>query len=235
MNQIFKSENLSFAVETGGARSHGEHGADSSVQDRSDLIGGIAQRLHERGVFLGGPIGTFEAHGRDQFIRLLQAGLKPDSKLLDFGCGCLRGGLWTIPFLQSECYFGVEPNLEMLSAGRDELESAGLFEGKSGWFNCEPDYNFGAFNSHFPGLKYDFIMLGSIWTHCPAWAVKCCLEGFVKHGADDGVMLALVQLTLGPSNPNSEWVGKSHVSDKPGIVGYRWMIWSNGRKPPVWN
>jgi hypothetical protein len=43
-------------------------------------------------MFVGGPVKDFEKLGRLQLMLLLQEGVYPHSKVLDIGCGCLRGG-----------------------------------------------------------------------------------------------------------------------------------------------
>ena len=63
-------------------------------------------------IFLGGPTKFIEIVGRLQLIILLKEGLYPDSKVLDIGCGCLRGGYWLIHFLNPNCYFGIEPKYQ---------------------------------------------------------------------------------------------------------------------------
>ena len=77
-----------------------------------------AEMLGEK-TFLGVPVRGFERGGRELFIYLLNAGLDPASKLVDIGCGVLRGGYWLIHFLDPGCYFGIEPH-----TGR--LETPGL-------------------------------------------------------------------------------------------------------------
>jgi hypothetical protein len=57
-----------------------------------------AERLAKE-TFLGGPVRDFERVGRLQLITLLRSGLYPQSKVLDLGCGCLRGGYWLTHFL----------------------------------------------------------------------------------------------------------------------------------------
>ena len=46
-----------------------------------------ADEMMERHAFLGVPRETFEAGGRAQFVRLLNHGLTPESRVLDIGCG----------------------------------------------------------------------------------------------------------------------------------------------------
>ena len=78
------------------------------------------------GVFLGGPPKLFETAGRMQLILMLREGLYPTSKVLDVGCGCLRGGYWLINFLAPGGYCGVEPNRAMVEAGLTHLLDPGV-------------------------------------------------------------------------------------------------------------
>jgi hypothetical protein len=55
--------------------------------------------------------------GRNQLSILLRNGLIFDSRVLDVGCGVLRAGYWLIHFLDPDCYFGIEPNRVILTAG----------------------------------------------------------------------------------------------------------------------
>src|SRR5437016_2373816 len=66
---------------------------------------------------------------------LIREGLYPSSKVLDIGCGCLRGGYWLIHFLDRACYFGIEPDREMLHKGIESLLEPGLLESKQPRFD----------------------------------------------------------------------------------------------------
>src|SRR5215472_5771563 len=66
--------------------------AVSDLQTRADGM------ISEHG-FLGVPRETFAQAGREQLIALLADGLRPESRLLEFGCGCLRVAFWLIRFL----------------------------------------------------------------------------------------------------------------------------------------
>src|SRR5258708_22118404 len=59
--------------------------------------------------FLGVPVETFAEAGRRQLEALLEEGLRPESRVLDIGCGCLRAAYWLIHYLDPRCYCGLEP------------------------------------------------------------------------------------------------------------------------------
>jgi SAM-dependent methyltransferase len=63
---------------------------------------------------------------RFQFDFLLARGLRPEHRLLDIGCGTLRGGIPLIDYLQAEHYIGIEARGQILIEARKELAEAGL-------------------------------------------------------------------------------------------------------------
>jgi len=85
-----------------------------------------AELLSEK-TFLGFPAADFEKADREQLSYLLLAGLNPDSRLVDVGCGVLRAGYWLIHFLDSGCYFGIEPHTRRLEMGSHESDVPGAF------------------------------------------------------------------------------------------------------------
>ena len=56
------------------------------------------------------------ALGRCIFDFAVESGLRPEHRLLDFGCGGLRFGVWAIRYLDAGNYFGVEKDFGSLEA-----------------------------------------------------------------------------------------------------------------------
>jgi SAM-dependent methyltransferase len=54
--------------------------------------------------------------GRFRFDFLIAHGLTPRDRLLDLGCGAGRLGIWLIPYLEPDHYFGVDSHLRSLVA-----------------------------------------------------------------------------------------------------------------------
>ena len=54
--------------------------------------------------------------GRYLFDFVVDSGVRPEHRLLDFGCGALRLGIWVIPYLEAGNYFGVDSHLVSLEA-----------------------------------------------------------------------------------------------------------------------
>jgi SAM-dependent methyltransferase len=143
-----------------------------------------AKKIAAEGIFLGGKQERFVIAGRTLFITLLSEGLFPGSKVLDIGCGCLRGGYWLIHFLEKGCYCGIEPNREMLDAGLKILLEPGLLDLKQPRFDHDPDFNFANFKE-----KFDFLVGLSIWTHAAKSQIQVMLDGFVEHASPGGVFI----------------------------------------------
>ena len=177
-----------------------------------------AQALEANGVFLGGPIRKFEPVGRNQLSILLRSGLNFDSKVLDVGCGCLRAGYWLINFLKPDCYFGIEPNTEMLGAGQQHIVTQPVIDAKGAKFDSNAEFNFQVFDATF-----DFVIARSIWTHASAIQIEKMLDEFVATTTDSGVFVTSFKPTRWYEKQYSgtEWVGKSDTSDEGGIVRYR--------------
>jgi SAM-dependent methyltransferase len=173
-------------------------------------------------VFLGGGLDDFELVGRLQLITLLGAGLDFNSKVLDIGCGCLRAGYWLIHFLNPSCYFGIEPNREMLEAGLHGLFEPGVLDLKRPKF----DHN-AQFNSSVFGEKFDFFLARSVWTHAAKGHIQQMLDAFVRDSTNQGIFLTSY-LPAGWRNRDysgEDWVGRSHESNKPGMVhhSFKWI------------
>ena len=63
--------------------------------------------------------GMWEEIGKLQYELVVREGLLPRHKLLDVGCGSLRGGVHFIRYLDSGNYYGMDKNEKLLSAGHD--------------------------------------------------------------------------------------------------------------------
>jgi len=181
-----------------------------------------AEKLSEK-VFLGGPVQWFETIGRLQLITLLSEGLYPESKILDIGCGCLRGGYWLIHFLNSDCYFGIEPNQEMLEAGISNLLEPDLLKQKQPRFDNNTKFDSSVFNE-----KFDFFLARSIWTHSSKDNILTMLKAFLRDSKKNGIFLTSVYkkrfFSKRSDYKGNKWVGRSHECNKAGQV-YHSLSW----------
>lgn len=184
------------------------------IQAKGELI--------DKEVFNGGPIDSFSEIGRLYLITLLKIGLHPGSKVLDVGCGALRGGYWIINFLSPNNYYGIEPNVEMLNVGKRVMLGEELLEEKKPSFDHNSDFDFSVFNS-----KFDFVVARSIWSHTSKSQIQKMLDSFVDNSNPDGVFLTsyLRPFSSKDDYKGSDWVGKSHESNEVGIVfhSFSWI------------
>lgn len=143
--------------------------------------------------------------------------------VLDIGCGCLRGGRWLIPYLNSDCYFGVEPNVEMLEIGKKIVIDSKILQDKKPKFNTNSDFEFDVF-----GTTFDYFIARSIWTHSSKKQIEKMLDQFVRHSSPSARFLTSYMRPRIPfldGYKGESWVGKSHESDQPGIARHslRWI------------
>ncbi len=174
------------------------------------------QRMVALGGFLGVPLEGFEEEGRLQLATLLRLGLRPQSKLLDIGCGCLRAGYWLIHFLDAACYHGIEPHRGRLELGLSCLLEPEVIEAKQPRFDSNAEFDVGVFSERF-----DFFLARSIWTHAAKPHIRTMLDGFVRHAAPGAIFLTSYLppgAAEGPDYGGDTWVGTSHECDVPGVI-----------------
>ena len=129
--------------------------------------------------------GLWDEIGQLQFDFLCANGLEVQHKLLDFGCGSLRGGLRFIEYLAEGNYTGVDISAEALDAGRVFLGEAGLEEKKpilrlSGGLSFDD----------FAGETFDFIIAQSVLTHMPPENIEIILVNVHKVMHAESVLFA---------------------------------------------
>jgi SAM-dependent methyltransferase len=117
--------------------------------------------------------GLWSEIGSLQLAFLKQRGLAPGMRLLDVGCGCFRGGVHFVRYLGPGDYYGVDINASLIEAGFErEIEPAGL-SGRlpRGNVACAADFG----HTAFPGVRFDFALAQSLFTHLSLNRVRLCL------------------------------------------------------------
>lgn len=182
-----------------------------------------AEEMMLRHGFLGVPVETFEQAGRSQLTELLKEGLNPESKVLEFGCGCLRIAYWLVRFLDPGCYFGIEPASQRVEYGLSYLFEAEEVKFKQPRFDFNPRFNSSVF-----GTRFDFFLARSIWTHASKWQVQASLDSFIRDSSPTSVFLASYLPARSPEEDyhGDHWVGTSHECDTPGVIRHSlgWLI-----------
>lgn len=154
----------------------------SSYYDTTAIARQVAEGRHRDSVG-----GMWDEIGRLQFDFLVSQGLLPRHKLVDIGCGCLRGGVHFVGYLEPGNYFGIDINQSLLDAGYDaELAALGL-QAKLPRANllCSSVFDFGAL-----GADFDFAMAQSLFTHLPWDQIRLCLTRLAPKTAPSGRLFA---------------------------------------------
>jgi len=139
----------------------------NAYDDTKAIETGVAEGRH-RGL-VGG---MWDEIGQLQFAYLSANGLTPGARLLDIGCGSLRGGVHFVGYLEPGHYFGLDSNPSLLEAGYEkELGPLGL-QDKLPRANLATDGEF-----RFEGYDepFDFALAQSLFTHLPINHLRLCL------------------------------------------------------------
>lgn len=129
--------------------------------------------------------GMWDEIGLLQFNFMVEMGLKPHHLLLDIGCGSLRGGVHFIKYLDEGHYFGVDKDPKLIELGMAvELPKYGLGN-KQASFVANPDFDFVMF-----GVKFDFAIAQSLFTHLPLNDIMVCLDNARRVLVDEGRLYA---------------------------------------------
>jgi len=116
--------------------------------------------------------GMWDEIGKLQFDHLVNAGLMPSDRLLDVGCGCLRGGTHFVEYLEAGNYFGIDISEDLLNAGYEvELGKLNL-QHKLPRENLLTTQDFDA--TPF-AVEFDAVLALSVFTHLPINHIKLCL------------------------------------------------------------
>jgi SAM-dependent methyltransferase len=113
--------------------------------------------------------GMWDEIGRLQCDFLISAGLRPDHRLIDVGCGALRGGIHFIKYLAAGKYHGLDINASLIEAGKREIELAGLADQQA---NLLVNERFEMFRFN---VNFDFGIAQSVFTHLPLNHIISCL------------------------------------------------------------
>lgn len=136
----------------------------------------IDKKIHRE--FIGG---LWDELGKLQLEFLIKSGLKPNHKLLDIGCGCLRGGLYYLKYLDDRNYFGLDINHSLIEAGKIEVEEAGLSHKKPNLI-VDDSFSLERFDT-----KFNFIVSISVFTHLSFNIIVRCLSKARENLLPNGV------------------------------------------------
>ena len=107
--------------------------------------------------------------GQLQFDFMLEQGLQPQDQLLDIGCGCLRGGVRFLEYLETGNYYGLDINASLIKAAWHELKLAKLEEKKPN-LQVSEKFEIEKFQQQF-----DYMLAISLFSHLPINIIIRCL------------------------------------------------------------
>jgi len=120
--------------------------------------------------------GMWHELGELQFEFLKRRGLKPHHRLLDIGCGTLRGGRHFIRYLDVSNYTGLDVSPEALKHAKTVINQGGLSEKYPTLvLNVAGDLRL----ENIKG-KFDFILAQSVFSHLPEEFIFDCFDNIHK-------------------------------------------------------
>lgn len=144
--------------------------------------------------------GLWEEMGRKQLDFMIGQGLKPSDDFLDLGCGCLRGGVHFIQYLDANKYYGFDINQSLLDAGYDvELARLGLQEKfPRSHLLANDGFRLGGFKK-----QYKSALDLSLFSHLTINSIRACLFEVSKVMDKGGRFYSTAFLV--PNNHNLEF------------------------------
>ena len=134
-----------------------------------------------------GPPEYYDIIGGLQLVVLMNVGLREHHKVLDVGCGSLRGGRFIMQYLLPGNYYGIEPNKWLVEAAIDNEIGQDMIDLKRPHFSA---------NKHMEldkwGVQFDYIMAQSIITHAPLAMVRQLMQAVYQVLSPEGTFIATV-------------------------------------------
>lgn len=117
--------------------------------------------------------GAWEQIGRHQFDFLVNNGLQPHHRMLDIGCGTLRGGRHFLRYLNSRNYSGMDISPKAIDYGKQLVQQEGLSEKQPRLLvSRNRDLRF----EEFSGETFDYLLAQSVFTHLKPEHIEECFR-----------------------------------------------------------
>ena len=143
------------------------HACESPYFDRVKIDSEVRDNQHRE--IIGG---LWSEIGTLQFEFLRERGLRPNDKLIDVGCGPLRGGIHFVRYLNPGHYFGTDINKSLLDAGYDREIVPLDLAGRLPRCNLIEMHDFAFDSIH---QTFDFALAQSVFTHLVFNNIRQCL------------------------------------------------------------
>jgi len=122
--------------------------------------------------------------GELQFKYMVNQGLQQHHKLLDVGCGSLRGGIHFINYLHEGNYYGMDADDDLVDCAHREIKECGL-TGKNPTIVRRSNFDFTVYDTEF-----DYALAVSVFTHLNLNDIIKCLIRMEKALKCGGVFYA---------------------------------------------
>lgn len=163
-------------------------------------------------------VGTNEASGYFQCDLLKLEGCRPESNVLEIGCGCLHAAMPLVQYLNVGHYVGIEPNRWLIESVPQGVKD--VMQKRSATFLYRSD-----FDASSVELEFDFIFAHSILSHCSHLQADEFLHNSEKVLAKNGKIIASLRLSEGNAwgSPGHPWGEDSMDCDwqYPGVSWFR--------------
>jgi SAM-dependent methyltransferase len=156
----------------------------------------MGERQHRAWV---GPPDYYDRLGALQFVKLLMLGMRENDTLLDIGCGSLRGGRFSLLYLNAGNYFGIEPEEWCLTEGITAEIGNDLIKLKKPTFSSNNNFDARHFDREF-----DYVMAAGIFMHACLDQAKMCFLSISQVLAPNGIFVG-AYLTGDTDSQESTW------------------------------
>jgi cyclopropane fatty-acyl-phospholipid synthase-like methyltransferase len=161
---------------------------------------------HDYRAFVGPP-DQYDLMGASQFSLLCTLGLREGHRLLDIGCGSLRGGRLFITYLAPGCYTGLEPNRWLVEEAIEKQLGNDVLALKEPTFVHNDTFDLAGLD------PFDFVVAQSIASHTGPAMTQSLLHSVRGALAPSGI--AAVTFL----HDDRDWAEEGWVY--PGTVRYR--------------
>ena len=140
-----------------------------------------------------GYCGTIPMSGFIQLVILIKEGLNNRSNVLELGCGALTLGVPLIDYLDSGCYYGIDPNEHLRKSTMSYDNVNKLIKEKSAIFeSVDCLYPLKASNK-----KFDYVFAHSVFSHTSTYQFELFLENISKFINFDSKIILSLRLAEG--------------------------------------
>jgi hypothetical protein len=164
--------------------------------------------------------GLWHEIGRHQFDFLVRQGLKPSDCFLDIACGCLRGGIHFIDYLDSGNYLGIDKEPMLIELGIRKELGRKKCQRKKPLFVVSDKFEF----EKFTGRKPQFSLAQSLFTHITQNDICLCFDNLRRFVAPGHLFFASFVVGDSVVNPDASHSREAFYYSKTQLA-----TWSESR------